>query len=1042
MNPGARTSTFARWLLAIGLVVVPALAGGPAHAYWTGTATGTGVASAATLAPLDIDAEPEPYSDSVRLTWTEPTLPIGLALNGFRVERIDGSTRIDACGSSASALLPASATTCDVSGLPDGEYRFAVSAIVGTWTTSGEAMATVAADRTAPSLTLAGENEENARLASTGPDYRLYVKASAAGRVTLAATVADGESGPRSATFPEVSSAGWSHAAETVTAGELTGAGLVLRSSPFEFAANAAVPADVTVVASDLQDNETSTSISVVADGTSPTGGVLRVNGVDATVGGSSSGASGSFSVEALTPFAEEESSSESGLANSTLTLASASVSDGSCGTFGSDDELAGAVPLDQPGLSDGCYRYTLSGTDRVGNRAAIVTTVVVDTSAPVGGALRANATDAAPGGATSMSTTGTWTLERTDYSDPGSGMGTSVLRRSTAPLADGACGAFDAGATVAGSPGESSLASGCYRYTLTGTNAVGLTSAVDVTVLADREDPVGGAFSIGGIDASTAVPTASTTSGSVTIDNLSQFTDGQSGLASSTLTRAFATMTEGSCGFFGAEEAVPTSGSFTMAGLADGCHRFTLTGVDNAGRTSSVGLIVRVDQSAPVNGYLDVNGISSASGAMATTTTRDVTVTWTLFGDAESGMASALLRRTRSTPLSNGVCGANYGQPSTLQSGLTPINDAQVNRLPTAGRCYRYELSGDNALGLSSTTSIIVMYDSSGPSASGSLVVNGASATAAGRTTVSASGAFTIAQRRTFADSQSGVSADVITRQWAPLTAGACGTYDDPVVIDGVAPIDQSGLGNGCYLYTQTGTNGVGTSSTVFTTVLVDTTAPLSGSVVVGSATSSADSGSTTYSSTGTWTVDAAGVTDPESTTTTTITRQSTTTLSGGVCGPFGRTSTITVPRTESGLTRGCVRYTLTGSNAAGLTATPVVLTVVVDATAPTGGALMVNGTSATTSGSASNVSATDSFSVSSLTAYSDTHTGIADQSLLRTFGATCSTIDASSPMVLALSGPITQSGLAPGCYRYTLSATNGAGGTAQITTDVTVLP
>src|SRR2546428_8268193 len=36
-----------------------------------------------------------------------------------------------------------------------------------------------------------------------------------------------------------------------------------------------------------------------------------------------------------------------------------------------------------QTGLSTGCYRYTLTGTDNVGNTSSVQTTVKVDTSDP-----------------------------------------------------------------------------------------------------------------------------------------------------------------------------------------------------------------------------------------------------------------------------------------------------------------------------------------------------------------------------------------------------------------------------------------------------------------------------------------------------------------------------------------------------------------------------------------------------------------------------------------------------------------------------------
>src|SRR5205085_12099143 len=82
------------------------------------------------------------------------------------------------------------------------------------------------------------------------------------------------------------------------------------------------------------------------------------------------------------TDYAETQSTTASGLASSTLVRTSASFSSPDvCGTFGSPTTISGNP--DQNGLATGCYRYTLTGTDNVGNTVSITTTVKVDTSDP-----------------------------------------------------------------------------------------------------------------------------------------------------------------------------------------------------------------------------------------------------------------------------------------------------------------------------------------------------------------------------------------------------------------------------------------------------------------------------------------------------------------------------------------------------------------------------------------------------------------------------------------------------------------------------------
>ena len=1033
-----RAPAIARWLLAIGLAVVPVITAPVAHAYWTGSASGTGLAMAATLDAVDVRATPEPLGDSVHLEWTLPALPGGGQVEGVRVIRLDPGGDVDVCGSSATVLLPTTVTQCDDDGLPDGATSFRVVAVLGSWSTDGTASATVAADRTPPTLSLTAEDETHARLVPDGAGYRLFTNAGQAGSVILAARVSDSGAGALSARFPGIATGGWTHAAETVSSGSPDGTAVVYRSSPFLFAPGAAVPSPLPVIAADRQGNEATVLVSVAADGSAPSGGALRVNGVDASVDGSLSLASGSFSIDGVTDFGEAESATESGLVGTALTRAFAAASGGGCGAFGDEAVLVGQAPIAQDGLATGCYRYALSGIDGVGNRASVSTTVLVDTTAPVGGSVTASGTAATVGGAEVLTANDSWTVDRADFTDPDSGILTSVLTRSTANLSGGSCGSFGKATELAGSSAESSAASGCYRYTLIGTNAAGLSSTIGVTVQSDVDDPSGGGFRANGTWASTAVPVIDGSGDSVTISNFSDYSDGQSGISSSTLTHATAAMSQRTCGEFGAEQAVAGSGGLTVTGLSDGCHRFTLTGVDRVGRTSSVAIVVRIDQSAPLGGALMANGIDAASGAMAHSSSASVPVAWTLFADPESGMSSALLRRLRSTSLSNGVCGSNFSAATNLSTALSPSSGSMTDTLPTAGRCYRYELSGTSATGQSSTVSVVLMYDSSGPATTGSLTINGVTGTAAGRTTTSTTGAVQITQRITYSDSQSGVASDVLTRQYAPLANNACGAYDAGVVIDGLLPIDQTGLVSGCYLYTQTGTNGVGTASSASVIVKVDTTVPTAGTMTANGISASA-AGATSTSATGAWTVTVTPASDPETGATTTLSRATTTTLTNGVCGSLGAGATITAPYAESGMTKGCIRYSLTGVNAFSLAAPVITATVMVDTSAPSGGALTVNGVAATSGGSTS-TSASGSFSVSTITAFTDGQSGVTQQSLTRTYGSTCAALDTGTQTSLNLTAPISQSGLPKGCYRYVLAAANGVGGTARLQTDVTV--
>ncbi len=128
-------------------------------------------------------------------------------------------------------------------------------------------------------------------------------------------------------------------------------------------------------------------------------------------------------------------------------------------------------------------------------------------------------------------------------------------------------------------------------------------------------------------------------------------------------------------------------SGTGVVTGLADGCHRFTLTGTDLAGNASSVFTTVRLDASAPVGGAMTVNGVAgSPTGVMAYARSTIQSVAWTKFADPESGMTSAVVRRTTSAGLSNGVCTGTYGSTLDISLTLTPTSGSGRRPVTTAG--------------------------------------------------------------------------------------------------------------------------------------------------------------------------------------------------------------------------------------------------------------------------------------------------------------------------------------------------------------------
>jgi hypothetical protein len=1034
-----------RWLLAIGLVVVSGAMPGTAWAYWNSAGAGAGTATVATLPPVVVTAVSPPYSDEVEIAWQEPSVPEGMAVTGYRVVRVAGGTPSPACGTSPAAPLPPTTLSCIDSGLADGAADYIVTAVVGTWTTSGttDDPVTVAADRTAPAIRLTGAERLNALIDHRDGDTLLFFRPAAGGSIRIDAEVTDVESGPSSATFPAVSAAGWSHAAETVTSGTGSTSTVTYRSAALAFASGAGTPAALEVTGADARANAGTRLLAFVADGTPPAGGALTVNDLAADAGGSLSwDADGTFAVSVPMTFSEAESASESGLADVVLTRESAALSGGTCSSFGGASTIGLAAPVQESGLADGCYRYSLTGTDRVGNAATISTTVRVDTTAPTGGSLRANGVDADPAGRVSITASGSWSVTRADFADSGSGIVSSTLTRAQGDLTAGACAAFGSPVMLSGSPGEAGAATGCYRYLLTGLNGAGLTSELSTTVWVDRAAPTGGAMEVNGAAATGTGSSSISTSDTVTVSTLTGFTDANSGIAANEITRAYAPMEGGVCGTFDPASETPVIGTapFAVTGLADGCHRFTLTGTDLAGNRSSVSTTVRLDASAPVAGVISVNGVEgSPSGTLAYASTNPQDVAWTKFADPESGMVSALVQRTRSTSLSNGVCGATYNSASNLSTALTPLSGTASQTL-TNGRCHRYVVTGTNAFGLVSSTEVVVMVDTSAPSSSGSLRVNNTTSTSS----TSATGTFSITELRAFADTQSGLASTTLTRTWAPVVANVCGAYE-PTTTESLPlalPIEETGLLPGCYRYVQTGTNGVGSSSSVATVVRVDATVPVAGALTVnGVEAASSPTASQAITPYGIVRTD---FTDPETTMTSSTLVRSSSPLSGGVCGStFGSATTLTGTPSQTGLASACYRYVLTGTNALGLAAS--VSTIVAYDPSPSGGAFTVNGAAGTAAGSSSVIATGRNFSVTAFTGYTETQTVLASSTFTRTTGVSAAGVcgDFDSGTTVTLPGSTqAQNGLPDGCYRYVLTGVNSFGGTASVSSTVRVGP
>ncbi|HEU5277858.1 MAG TPA: Ig-like domain-containing protein [Gaiellaceae bacterium] len=257
-------------------------------------------------------------------------------------------------------------------------YRELLSDQVGNQGSSG-ASNTAKVDSQAPANSIALSNVSPVgSAAKTGTT--VYYRGSVAGSFRLTNSVSDSESGPASSATGALggTSSGWSHVPSTVS----TPAGGPYDSNSFSWSAGTASSPTEVVTGADASGNTTaSATLTFTDDSAAPAGGALTVNNVAATgVTPASYDTDGSFPIDVRTDYADGPG--ESGLASSTLVRTSATFSSpDTCGAFGSATTIVGNPS--QSGLATGCYKYTLTGTDNVGNTASIATIVKVDTDNP-----------------------------------------------------------------------------------------------------------------------------------------------------------------------------------------------------------------------------------------------------------------------------------------------------------------------------------------------------------------------------------------------------------------------------------------------------------------------------------------------------------------------------------------------------------------------------------------------------------------------------------------------------------------------------------
>src|SRR5207237_2238135 len=225
------------------------------------------------------------------------------------------------------------------------------------------------------------------------------------------------------------------------------------------------------------------------------------------------------FTIGPRTDYSQTQSASESALATSTLVRTSATYTSPTvCYAL----SLHAALPIypDQNGLATGCYKYTLTGTDNVGNAVSISTTAKVDTSDPSLSLAFSNTSGGAYYAGSGSRV----------YFKPDAATGAfDVTATGTAGDTDIASYAFPAGSALGTNwSGSGSGNSRTYSYSATATsngaqsatttNNAGRTGSASFTPTADSSAPAGGALTVNGTAASGGGTSSFDTDGNFTI--------------------------------------------------------------------------------------------------------------------------------------------------------------------------------------------------------------------------------------------------------------------------------------------------------------------------------------------------------------------------------------------------------------------------------------------------------------------------------------------------------------------------------------------
>ena len=499
------------------------------------------------------------------------------------------------------------------------------------------------------SLTLASQLPAGSSLLSGISVFYRGSGGGSGGSFKVSNAVADSGSGPVSSATAALggTTTNWTHTASTVS----TPSGGPYVSNTFSWTEGATSSPTEVVTGADAAGNTTAApTLTFVNDSTAPAGGSITANS------GATYNTTGTVSLSKV----DFTDAGGSGTASNVITRATGTLTNNVCGGLNGATVVTISAGNDPSSLASGCYQYTLTGTDAVGNKQTALSTVVkVDTSLPSTPTL---AFSNVSGNA--LFSSGFNTL----YIRPSSG-GTFTVTAASTDADTGIQGYTfnslntNSGSNFGGSQtadhfdytfGASTTAPTTARTVFSTNNASANSANASYSIVSDTTPPAGGS-----VTANSGA--AFNTSGTVSLSKVN-FAETQSaaasGLSGSTnvITRASATLTNNVCGSLSGAVVVSTPSDTVPS---DGCYQYTLTAVDNVGnQTTATSTVVKVDTVKP-----STSDNTASIGNAWKNTTQTVTLSPT---DASSGVATTYYTTDGSTPTTGSTQGTSISLSTT----------------------------------------------------------------------------------------------------------------------------------------------------------------------------------------------------------------------------------------------------------------------------------------------------------------------------------------------------------------------------------------